>query len=56
MSSLWCFVEGDQNPFSVNPLSDANVQRLKELIIAKKGVEFRGLNTTDLMLWKVCYF
>jgi hypothetical protein len=53
---IWCFVEGDDRPFSITPTSATTIVELKNMIKVKKSNRLQGVDAQDLKLWKVRYF
>ena len=54
--NLWCFVQGDDEAFSVTVPSDMLISDLKGRIKAKKENTLRSVDASNLILWKVRYF
>jgi hypothetical protein len=52
---LWCLAEDDSKPFSIQAPLSLSAMKLKERIyeIRKHSIP-RGVDATDLVLWKVC--
>ncbi|KFH62119.1 hypothetical protein MVEG_11758 [Podila verticillata NRRL 6337] len=51
--SLFCLVDGDATPFSVEIDQTKTVDHLKDLIKAKKAPEFNDIAADKLTLWRV---
>ena len=54
--TLWCLVEGDKTPFSVNVLSTISIGELKSAIKDKTSPSLENFDAKDLIIWKVHYF
>ena len=52
MMTLFCWVFGDPQPFSVKISPEKTVDELKEAIVAKKPNRFQGIDADVLNLWK----
>ena len=53
--TLWCYVEGDRNYFSVSIPPNHSIHELKTRIYAKRNNSFVGCDAMDLNLAKVRY-
>ena len=53
---IWCFIEGDDRPFSITLPSATTIEGLKGMIKVTKSNRLQGVDAQDLKLWKVCYF
>jgi Crinkler effector protein N-terminal domain len=54
---LFCLLEGDTVPFSVEVSSDTNIFSLKKSIRSEHNFRLlRGVDAVDLVLWKVSRF
>ncbi|KAF9172171.1 hypothetical protein BGX20_006215 [Mortierella sp. AD010] len=49
--TLWCLVEGESKPFSVDIKSNQTVEKLQKAIIPETR-SLKGLYATELSLWK----
>lgn len=53
---IWCFIEGDQQPFFITTSSTTSVARLKDMIKDRKSNFLQRVDSQGLSLWKVRYF
>ena len=52
MIKLFCWIVGDEKPFSVKISPDDTVDDLKEAIVTKKPNRLQGIDADSLRLWK----
>jgi hypothetical protein len=50
---IWCFIEGDEEPFFITPSSTTIVARLKDMIKDEKSRVLQRVDSQELTLWKV---
>jgi Crinkler effector protein N-terminal domain len=54
--SLWCLIERDKTPFSVDLLPTLSIDQLKRKIKSGRSRMLEKYDAADLILWKVRHF
>jgi hypothetical protein len=56
ITNLWCYIEGDKNPFLVTVSLSILIDELKDKILEEENTYLQGVDgLSDLTLWKVRY-